>query len=145
MGFGSDDRYVKKHVNSFHMRICVFASFFFVPILLYLTLILSSLAMFLIKAHVEIYQGRLQRQTVNYQNFRQTTHLFLALWTMGSLCFFVALWPHYKWNSIVVLSLLAFGVVLQFLLLVSNSVAQNTIALVALTFFLQQYAGFEAN
>jgi hypothetical protein len=101
-------------------------------------------AMFLIKAYVELYQGRLHQQRVNYQNFRQTTHLFLLLWTVTSVCFFVALWPHYKWNTIVVLSLLAFGVVLQFLLLVPNPWAQNAIALVGLTFFLQEYAGFGA-
>lgn len=114
----------------------------FCPISLFIA---SISAMFLIKTHVELYQGRLHRQTVNYQNFRQTTHLFLLLWTMASLCFFVALWPHYKWNSIVVLSLLAFGLVLQFLLLVPNAWAQNAIALVGLTFFLQEYAGFGTN
>lgn len=94
----------------------------------------------MVKAYVELYEGRMKKQKVNYENFRQTTHAILFLWCLASLSFNIALWPHYGWNTPVLLSVFAFGVVLQFLLLVQNSYLQNAILFCCLTFFLQEYA-----
>lgn len=91
-----------------------------------------------IKAYVEIFEGYLKKQKVEYANFRQSTHAAIALFLASSLAYHVALWPHYGWNSIVVLSLAFFGVILQFLLLAPAWV-QNIAGFVLLTFFLQEY------
>lgn len=91
-----------------------------------------------IKAYVEIFEGRMNKKTVDYENFRQSTHAAIALFLASSLAYHIALWPHYRWNSIIVLSLAFFGVILQFLLLVPSWV-QNIVGFVALTFFMQEY------
>jgi len=91
-----------------------------------------------IKAYVELFEGRFNKKTVNYDNFPQSTHAAIVLFLLSSLAFHIALWPHYRWNSVVVLSLAFFGVILQFLLLVPSWV-QNIVSFVVLTFFLQQY------
>ena len=91
-----------------------------------------------VKAYVEIFEGKLNKKTVNYENFRQSTHAAIALFLASSLAYHIALWPHYRWNSIIVLSVAFFGVILQFLLLVPSWV-QNIVGFVGLTFFLQEY------
>jgi hypothetical protein len=58
---------------------------------------------------------------------------------LDSFFFHVALWPHYGWNTTIVLGLLFFGIVLQFCLLVPTYI-QNIAGAVALTFFLQEYS-----
>jgi len=88
---------------------------------------------------VEIFEGRINKKKVNYDNFRQATHAAIALLLVSSLAFNIALWPHYRWNSPLVLGLAFFGVFLQFLLLVPSSI-QNIVTFIALTFFLQEYA-----
>lgn len=99
-----------------------------------------DVAMFMVKGYVELYEGRMKKVKVNYQNFKQTTHLVLGLWCLSALFFHIALWPHYGWNTPLVLGFAGFGVVLQFLLLFPNTLIQNAVAFVALTFLLQQYA-----
>jgi len=87
---------------------------------------------------VEIFEGRVKKRTVNYANFPQSTHAAIVLFLVSSLAYHIALWPHYAWNSILVLSLAFFGVILQFLLLVPSWV-QNIVSVVLLTVFLQEY------
>lgn len=94
-----------------------------------------------IKAYVEVYQGKIRRREVRYDNFRQTTHAVMALIGAATLAFNVALWPHYGWNAPILLAVSFFGVVLQFLLIVPPSI-QNAVALVGVTFFLQEYSGY---
>jgi len=91
-----------------------------------------------IKAYVEIFEGYMKKQKVDYENFRQSTHAAIALFLASSLAYNIALWPHYGWNSIIVLSLAFFGVILQFLLLVPAWV-QNIAGFALFTFFLQEY------
>jgi hypothetical protein len=91
-----------------------------------------------VKAYVEILEGRINKATVNYENFKQTTHTGIALLVAASLAFNIALWPHYGWNTPVVLSVFLYGFVLPFMLLVPSSV-QNIVTFVGLTFFLQEY------
>jgi hypothetical protein len=51
----------------------------------------------------------------------------------------VSLWPAYGWNSLVIMSMFGFGILLQFALLVPTYV-QNILGVVVITFFLQEYA-----
>ena len=85
-----------------------------------------------------MYEGKMRKQTVNYANFKQTTHLGMFLLLLSSIAYHVALWPHYGWNTPVVLILCLFGAIVPFLLLVPTWV-QNLVGVVGLTFFLQQY------
>jgi len=80
----------------------------------------------------------MRKKKVNYENFRQTTHAALLLILVAGVCYNVALWPHYGWNSPVLLGLVFFGVILQFLLIVPPWLT-NILAFVGMTFFLQEY------
>lgn len=97
----------------------------------------GSLAILSIKAYVELIAGKLQKQTVNYKNFRQTTHAVLVLLLTTSLAFHVALWPHFGVTTFLVLFLV--GVVLLQACLLIPTYGQNAVAFVAMTFFLQEY------
>lgn len=97
----------------------------------------GTVAIMAIKAYVELYAGKLQRRTVNYENFRQTTHAVMILILLTSLAFHVALWPHYGTNTFVVLFLV--GVILLQLALLLPTYLQNAICVVFMTFFLQEY------
>jgi hypothetical protein len=92
-----------------------------------------------IKAYVEVYEGRLRKTKVDYEHFRQTTHAAIALFLFSSLCYHIALWPHYSWNAIVVLSIAFFGVILQIMLLIPSWL-QNILSVIVLAFFLQEYS-----
>ena len=100
-----------------------------------------TIATLMLKAYVEVYQGKIQKTKVNYQNFRHTTHTVMALIGVATLAFNTALWPHYGWNAPFILAIFFFGIILQFCLLVPTSV-QNVVALIVLTFFLQEYSGY---
>ena len=89
---------------------------------------------------MEIYQGKLNHATVNYQNFRHSTHAVIGLIVLATIAYNTALWPHYGWNAPFILALCFWGLILQFCLLVPTSV-QNVVALAALTLFLQEYSG----
>jgi hypothetical protein len=92
-----------------------------------------------IKAYVEIYEGRINRATVNYKTFPQSTHAAILLFVLSSLAYHIALWPHYHWNTILVLGMTFFGVVIQFILM-TPSWLQNIVSFVGLAFFLQEYS-----
>ena len=92
-----------------------------------------------IKAYVELYEGRFRKSKVNYQTFPQSTHAALALVLGSSLAYHVALWPHYRWNTFVVLGLAFFGMIIPFLLMTPSWV-QNIVSFVGMAFFLQQYS-----
>ena len=89
---------------------------------------------------MELYEGKLRKQTVNYENFRQSTHLIMIMFMTASLAFHIAIWPAYGWKSVIILSvLIGYGLLLQFALLVPTYV-QNIVGFVLLTFFLQEYS-----
>lgn len=90
------------------------------------------------KAYVEVYEGRMRKTKVDYDHFRQTTHASILLFLFSSLCYHIALWPHYHWNSILVLGIAFFGVVLQIMLLIPSWL-QNILSFIAVAFFLQEY------
>jgi hypothetical protein len=98
-------------------------------------------AVLTLKAYVEVYQGQLRRTPVDYAHFPQTTHAVMTLIGLATLAYNVALWPHYGWNAPCLLLLFFFGLLLQILMILPTSV-QNIVALVATTFFLQEYSGY---
>jgi hypothetical protein len=91
-----------------------------------------------IKAYVEIYEGRINKVKVDYSTFPQCTHATLLLLILSSLAYHIALWPHYHYNTFLVLGIAFFGVVLQFVLLTPSSI-QNVVSFILLAFFLQEY------
>lgn len=99
----------------------------------------SSLGVLSLKAYVEIFAGKIQKKKVNYENFRQTTHAVMWLLLISTVSFHAALWPAYQWNTLVIMAIIGYGVLLQASLLVPTYV-QNAVGIIAMTFFLQQYA-----
>ena len=96
-------------------------------------------AILAVKAYVEMYEGKMRKQTVNYKNFRQSTHAIMLLFTIATVAFYVALWPAYGWKSVLIMCAVGYGILLQFALLVPTYV-QNIVGFVLMTFFLQEYA-----
>jgi len=97
----------------------------------------GSILILIIKAYVELYAGKQLKQKVNYDNFRQTTHVVLALLVVTSFCFHVALWKHYGVTTLLVLFLV--GTVLLNVCLLMPTYMQNLVAVFVMTFFLQEY------
>lgn len=95
-------------------------------------------AILAIKSYVEIYAGKIQRKTVNYETFRSTTHAIIFLILLSSLAFHVALWPVYGWKTMLILAAFGFGVLIQFAL-VAPTYVQNIVGTLLMTFFIQEY------
>jgi hypothetical protein len=96
------------------------------------------LALLGVKAYVEIYEGRVKKATVDYKTFPQSTHAAIILLLLSSIAYHIALWPHYHYNTFIVLGILFFGVVLQFILMTPSSI-QNVVSFVLLALFIQEY------
>ena len=101
-----------------------------------LILFLSTAIVF-IKAYVEMYSGKLKREKVNYQNFKQSTHLVMILILFASFAFNAALWPVYAGKSIFIMTLVGIFI-LNFCLLLPTYI-QNLAAFALMTFFIQEY------
>jgi hypothetical protein len=86
-----------------------------------------------------MFAGKLRRKEVNYTNFPQSTHAVLFMLLLSSIAFHVALWPAYGWKSVAIMTLIGYGVLLQFCLLVPTYI-QNIVGFVGMTLFLQSYA-----
>lgn len=117
--------------------------FVLLPVIFYSSLnnffiLTTLLALLGIKAYVEIYEGRINKATVDYKNFPQSTHAAILLILLSSIVYHIALWPHYHYNTFIVLGILFFGVVLQFMLMTPSSV-QNIVSFLLLAFFIQEY------
>ena len=127
--------YVFQLQKSISFGMVSFCSRLFVPSLSLSKLLLALLG---IKAYVEIYEGRVKKATVDYKTFPQSTHAAIILILLSSIAYHIALWPHYRFNTFIVLGILFFGVVLQFILMTPSSV-QNIVSFVLLALFLQEY------
>lgn len=97
-----------------------------------------SLAILFVKAYVEMFAGKMQKKQVNYQNFRQSTHAIMFLLLLSSVAFHVSLWPAYGWQTVAIMMIIGYGVLLQFSLLVPTYV-QNIVGFIGITFFIQEY------
>lgn len=99
---------------------------------------MAFLALLGLKAYVEIFKGKMRKVKMGYDNYRTETHAAIFLWTATAISFNLALFPHYRWNTPIVLILFFFGMCIPFMLCIPT-VAQNVISTVAVTFFLQIY------
>ena len=91
------------------------------------------------KAYVEMFAGKLKKQKVDYANFPHSTHSVMLLLLLSSIAFHMALWPAYGWKTVAVMSLVGYGVLFQFCLMVPTYV-QNLVGFVVMTLFIQEYA-----
>lgn len=98
----------------------------------------TSVAILALKVYVEMYAGKIQGQSVNYENFKSETHGVIFLILLSSLSFHVALWPAYGAKTILIMMLFGFGILIQYALLVPTYV-QNLTGAVVMTFFIQEY------
>lgn len=98
----------------------------------------AGIALLGIKAYLEMYEGKIKKKKVDYQNYKTATHAALFLWCVASFAFWKALWGEYGIKTVLVLLLVGYGILLQFMLLVPTWL-QNVIGFIGLTFFLQQY------
>ena len=91
----------------------------------------------MVKAYVELYTGKLQKKEVSYKTMPQSTHAAIILICLSGLAFHIALWPAYGGESMFVMFLV--GTFLLNFCLMFPTIIQNMVAVVALTFFLQEY------
>lgn len=82
--------------------------------------------------------GKLNKATVNYENFKQSTHSIMFLLFLSSVAFNTALWPVYGWKTLFIMTVIGYGLLIQLSLLVP-SYAQNVLGFVLMTFFIQEY------
>lgn len=99
-----------------------------------------TLAILSIKAYVETYELKVRKKEVNYDNYRQTTHIIILLILASTVAFNCALWPHYGWNTPILMGVSFFGVIVQLLLLFPTYV-QNIVGFILLAFVFQEYSG----
>lgn len=99
----------------------------------------ATIAISAIKAYMELYEGKIRKQKIDYQNFKNSTHAVLFLFLLAAISFHMSLWGAYGGGKTILINILfGYGVLLQFMLLVPTWV-QNIVTFIALTFFLQQY------
>ena len=89
--------------------------------------------------HMELYEGKMRKQKIEYQNYKSSTHAVMILWIIATICFNAALWNALGGlKTMLVLLIFSFGVLIQLMLLLPTAV-QNIITFIGLTFFLQMY------
>ena len=93
----------------------------------------------LIKAYLELYQGKKKKKKVEYENFRTATHASIVLILIAWISFHKSLSPLYGgFKTLLIMIGFGMGVLLQAALMIPV-VAQNVLSIIILTFFLQQY------
>lgn len=97
----------------------------------------ASLALFSIKAYVEMYTGKLQKQEVSYKALPDLTHAAILLIFLSGIAFHIALWPVYGGQSMFVMFLV--GAFLLNFCLMFPTIVQNLVAFAMMTFFIQEY------
>jgi hypothetical protein len=96
-------------------------------------------ALLFLKSYVELYVGKLQHKEISYKTMPQSTHASIVLLLVAGIAFQVALWPVYGGGkSIIIMFFLVPAFLINFCLMFPT-VVQNMIALVVLTFFMQEY------
>ncbi len=76
----------------------------------------SSLVV-LLWAYLDVYVGALQGRKVHYEDTRTTTHVILLSMLVTGIALNVAIWPVYHAASLVLVTMLSYGVLFQFLIL----------------------------
>jgi hypothetical protein len=99
----------------------------------------ATIAISMIKAYMEMFEGRVRKQKVDYQNYKNATHSVMILFLLASVSFHISLWEEFGGlKTLFINFLFGYGVLLQLCLLFPTWV-QNVVAFIGLTFFLQQY------
>lgn len=99
----------------------------------------ASIGVSMIKAYMELYEGRIRKQKVEYQSYKNCTHAVMLLVLLASIAFHKSLWQAYGGpKTMLIMFLFGWGILLQLCLFLPTPI-QNAIAFVGLTFFLQQY------
>uniref|UniRef100_A0A7S4ERP4 Uncharacterized protein n=1 Tax=Pseudo-nitzschia australis TaxID=44445 RepID=A0A7S4ERP4_9STRA len=99
--------------------------------------IAASIALFSIKAYVEMYNGKLLKREVSYEALPQLTHAAIFFIFLSGISFHIAIWPVYGAKSMVIMFLL--GAFLLNFCLMFPTIVQNFVAIILFTFFLQEY------
>ena len=88
---------------------------------------------------MELYEAKVRKQKVEYQSYKNMTHVVMILILLTSIAFHKSLWQAYGGlRTMWIMFLFGWGVLLQLCLFLPPTV-QNAIAFIGLTFFLQQY------
>merc|ERR1712032_1431006 len=82
---------------------------------------------------IELFKGKIQKQKINYVNFRHETHALIFLLMTASAAFHMALWPVYGMQTILIMFMFGYGFLLQVVLLLPAWV-QNMSCMVVLMF-----------
>lgn len=99
----------------------------------------SSIVVAGIKAYMELYEGRMRKQKVEYKTYKTCTHLVIVSFLFASFSFHMALWDAFGGaRTFFANFLIGYGILLQLSLLLPTWL-QNMVTFVAFTFFLQQY------
>lgn len=97
----------------------------------------ASVALFSLKAYVELFFGKYQKREVNYKALPQSTHAAIGLIMFSGFSFHVALWGEYGGNTMFVMFLV--GAFLINFCLMFPTIVQNIVAFGVITFFIQEY------
>ena len=97
----------------------------------------ASVALFSIKAYVEMYTGKIQKKEVSYKALPQATHAAIILICLSGIAFQISLWPVYGGSSMFIMFLV--GTFLINFCLMFPTIVQNIIAFGLLAFFIQEY------
>mmetsp|Transcript_13280 Transcript_13280/g.19536 ORF Transcript_13280/g.19536 Transcript_13280/m.19536 type:complete len:175 (+) Transcript_13280:168-692(+) len=99
----------------------------------------ASIGLLIIKFYVEIFMGKINKATVSYKHFPKSTHSVMFLLLLSSVAFNTALWPAYGLKTLFIMTVvIGYGILVQLSLLVPTY-AQNVMAFVLMTFFIQEY------
>jgi hypothetical protein len=100
----------------------------------------ASVAAFFVKGYVELYEGKMRKQTIDYDNYPQTTHAIMMLILVAGIAYHAALWGQYgAFQTIAIVTVAwGYGVLLQFCIICPVYI-QNVVGFVFFTFLLQQY------
>lgn len=96
--------------------------------------VVASSLVVLLWGYLDYYVGMIQGQKVNYTDARRITHVILLSIFVTGIALNVALWPVYHLASLVLVAMLSYGVLFQFLI-VFPSYVYNPV-------FFALYAGF---
>ena len=94
-----------------------------------------------VKIYMETIKGSMMGVKCTYDNNKNETHASIVLIMICGTAFHWALWPAYGWYTPIIMAAMSYGVVLQVIVLIPWPIVQNMVGIVAITFFLQMYAG----
>uniref|UniRef100_A0A6U0QB52 Transmembrane protein n=1 Tax=Eucampia antarctica TaxID=49252 RepID=A0A6U0QB52_9STRA len=98
-----------------------------------------SVAIQAVKTYLEMYEGRYKKRRVDYENCRTATHIIMFLIILATLVFHAALWPAYGGaKTMFIMGVFGFGILIPIMLVIPTWI-QNPLAIILMTFFIQQY------